>query len=426
MPYLFNGKELDSETNLTYFGARYLDMKTSLWLNVDPLAEKYPHTSPYTYVNNNPIMLVDPDGRDIIGVTRKDAQNFQQDIYRVLKDKKFEGVRALISIKGSKFNKIDVSALTKALENISVNTDEKAYIDMVANTINSKEIHKVEYLSGDFTSAEGATAFRDHMNKAQEGIGDMLLTPDGNFSSTFIDSQGGGLNVPTKDGSHSFISAIHKDDDRAITSGHELFGHGILSAKKMNDKTNNSNAIRTVYICIILFYSFIEHNAQTIWEKKIDSLALISRDKSDKVLKQFDEFNTSKILYSLEDKYYYLIIQDIPYNKEYYIELDDMGNIKKVHPMILINIKNRKQQKQYSKLLSEAGNIFDSNKYHKGFITKISDAKLILGIPSYFVFKDRDDKRYGEYRLPSITLPLPINSNLWAYLIRRLSDEIKQ
>lgn len=181
-----------------------------------------------------------------------------------------------------------------------------------------------------------------------------------------------------------------------------------------------------VYICIILFYSFIEHNAQTIWEKKIDSLALISRDKSDKVLKQFDEFNTSKILYSLEDKYYYLIIQDIPYNKEYYIELDDMGNIKKVYPMILINIKNRKQQKQYSKLLSEAGNIFDSNKYHKGFITKISDAKLILGIPSYFVFKDRDDERYGEYRLPSITLPLPINSNLWAYLIRRLSDEIKQ
>ncbi len=40
MPYLFNGKELDQEINLTYFGARYLDMKTSLWLNTDPLAEK--------------------------------------------------------------------------------------------------------------------------------------------------------------------------------------------------------------------------------------------------------------------------------------------------------------------------------------------------------------------------------------------------
>ncbi|MCB6232267.1 RHS repeat-associated core domain-containing protein [Flavobacterium psychrophilum] len=62
-PYLFNGKELDRETNLTNFGARYLDMKTSLWLNVDPLAEKTPSVSSYVYCAENPINLVDPDGR---------------------------------------------------------------------------------------------------------------------------------------------------------------------------------------------------------------------------------------------------------------------------------------------------------------------------------------------------------------------------
>ncbi|EKT3966589.1 RHS repeat-associated core domain-containing protein [Flavobacterium psychrophilum] len=62
-PYLFNGKELDRETNLTNFGARYLDMKTSLWLNVDPLAEKMPGVSPYAYCLNNPMNMVDPDGR---------------------------------------------------------------------------------------------------------------------------------------------------------------------------------------------------------------------------------------------------------------------------------------------------------------------------------------------------------------------------
>ena len=41
-PYLFNGKELDRETNLSYYGARYLDMKTSLCLNVDPLTTYNP------------------------------------------------------------------------------------------------------------------------------------------------------------------------------------------------------------------------------------------------------------------------------------------------------------------------------------------------------------------------------------------------
>lgn len=65
-PYLFNGKELDYETGLYYYGARYYDAKTSLWLNVDPLAEKYPHVSPYTYTLNNPIKYIDPDGRDIV------------------------------------------------------------------------------------------------------------------------------------------------------------------------------------------------------------------------------------------------------------------------------------------------------------------------------------------------------------------------
>ncbi|MEB3380578.1 RHS repeat-associated core domain-containing protein, partial [Flavobacterium psychrophilum] len=63
-PYLFNGKELDRETNLSFYGARYLDMKTSLWLNIDPLAEKFPHQSPYAFTDNNPINKIDPDGRE--------------------------------------------------------------------------------------------------------------------------------------------------------------------------------------------------------------------------------------------------------------------------------------------------------------------------------------------------------------------------
>ncbi|MBO4234719.1 hypothetical protein FO675_10530, partial [Riemerella anatipestifer] len=62
MPYLFNGKELDSETGLYYYGARYYDARVSLWLNVDPLAEKMPSWSPYRYGFNNPIRYTDPTG----------------------------------------------------------------------------------------------------------------------------------------------------------------------------------------------------------------------------------------------------------------------------------------------------------------------------------------------------------------------------
>jgi RHS repeat-associated protein len=90
-PFRFTGKELDKETGLYYYGARYLNPQTSMWLSADPAmgeyipqapindeAKKYNQNLPgmggvYNYVNlhtyhyagNNPVKLVDPDGRFI-------------------------------------------------------------------------------------------------------------------------------------------------------------------------------------------------------------------------------------------------------------------------------------------------------------------------------------------------------------------------
>lgn len=62
--YTFSGKERDVETGYGYFGARYYNSDLSIWLSVDPMADKYPSMSPYTYCANNPVRLVDPDGRE--------------------------------------------------------------------------------------------------------------------------------------------------------------------------------------------------------------------------------------------------------------------------------------------------------------------------------------------------------------------------
>ncbi|HET7897094.1 MAG TPA: RHS repeat-associated core domain-containing protein, partial [Flavisolibacter sp.] len=63
-PYLYNGKELDDETGMYYYGARYYDPITSIWENMDPswYLPNQIGTSPYAYVENNPITYVDPDG----------------------------------------------------------------------------------------------------------------------------------------------------------------------------------------------------------------------------------------------------------------------------------------------------------------------------------------------------------------------------
>ena len=62
LPYKFNGKQFDDETDLYYYGARYMNPVTSLWYGVDPLAEKYVATGGYVYTLDNPVRLIDPNG----------------------------------------------------------------------------------------------------------------------------------------------------------------------------------------------------------------------------------------------------------------------------------------------------------------------------------------------------------------------------
>ena len=45
--------------------ARHYHSTLSIWLSVDPMSDKYPGVSPYVYCANNPVRLVDLDGRDI-------------------------------------------------------------------------------------------------------------------------------------------------------------------------------------------------------------------------------------------------------------------------------------------------------------------------------------------------------------------------
>ena len=61
-PWKFNGKELDNETGLYYYGARYYEPVLAMWYGVDALAEKYTSVGGYVYCAGNPVKLVDPDG----------------------------------------------------------------------------------------------------------------------------------------------------------------------------------------------------------------------------------------------------------------------------------------------------------------------------------------------------------------------------
>jgi len=68
--FSFNGMEKDDEVkgvgNSLDFGARIYDPRLGRWLSLDPLAKKYPNSSPYSAFADNPIVIVDKDGKENI------------------------------------------------------------------------------------------------------------------------------------------------------------------------------------------------------------------------------------------------------------------------------------------------------------------------------------------------------------------------
>ena len=65
--YRFNGKEEQSVFGVPYidYGARQYDPLVARWSAPDPLSEKYYGISPYAFCANDPVNLVDLDGRRV-------------------------------------------------------------------------------------------------------------------------------------------------------------------------------------------------------------------------------------------------------------------------------------------------------------------------------------------------------------------------
>lgn len=93
--YGFNGKELDKSGefgSLAHYdyGFRIYNPAIGKFLSVDPLAEKFPAWSPFNFVLNCPIRMVDPDGRSPFDIIIKakfgDDRNYVKRTFDILQE----------------------------------------------------------------------------------------------------------------------------------------------------------------------------------------------------------------------------------------------------------------------------------------------------------------------------------------------------
>lgn len=90
--YGFNGmekeKSFDSEGDVADFGARFLDTEYPIFGSPDPLEKEYPSQSTFSFVLNNPINAIDPDGRDVILLIDKEGAGGRGHMGMLFQDEK--------------------------------------------------------------------------------------------------------------------------------------------------------------------------------------------------------------------------------------------------------------------------------------------------------------------------------------------------
>ncbi len=213
----------------------------------------YRWMSQYSYCGGDPVNCIDPTGCRIEGVSKDDAAMAIEDFRSMFPGEEFANFRNLLvrsgkNQNGKSFSPISADALSEAFRGIALTEDQQALVDMVVNTINSNDVHKVEYIeaTGNLSySAERVFApLFDHPDLPASTI----LRANGGFPVIFINNKGGGgLTTPIKNGTYSLIfrdSSFHLNG-RPVTTGHEIIGHGRSLSLGRGDENQHVDAIQT-------------------------------------------------------------------------------------------------------------------------------------------------------------------------------------
>ena len=150
-PYYFTAKELDAETGLYYYRARYYDWLRGAFTQEDPIGFSGGDTNLYTYVKNRPINAVDPSGKIgwmVAGALISGGIDFAMQYSQTgnIADVNLwsvavsAGAGALGAGAGEKIAKIGVTAVSRIILNTGAAGALGGYAQIIKNRINGLPI----------------------------------------------------------------------------------------------------------------------------------------------------------------------------------------------------------------------------------------------------------------------------------------------
>ena len=148
--FKYNGKELQTVGGLGYldYGARLYDQSLGRWFTTDPLSEKYYGLSLYAYCYNNPINVIDPDGREGIVVSggeydgNRYKYNFIEPAITRLKELKSAGGSEPITwaVMTAGYSESDIASFQSIANDLGVGFQSIGSADEFTNYLNSKSV----------------------------------------------------------------------------------------------------------------------------------------------------------------------------------------------------------------------------------------------------------------------------------------------
>ena len=229
-PWKFNGKELDSETGLYYYGTRYYEPTLALWYGVDALAEKYTNVGGYVYCAGNPMRLVDVDGKavrpsdDISLLIIKNTLPKEARQFIVLDSNGFIDAQILKQYTGNSGNYQALTTLVESSIHIEVTTlTETIYI--FDDKIGVEKFNEVEMWED--------LADVDFQRSQANTTGEC-----GNLGVTYMPTNGERGKVVAKNSNsiHININPSLSSIGAAETFSHEGYGHALIYVETGGDR----------------------------------------------------------------------------------------------------------------------------------------------------------------------------------------------